>query len=87
VVVKKDQQYAFFRGTAIHQPERMAPKPAKTVQAQAGKQTDSSKKLQNFDAINQNVFSNSQNRDRQVQWLNDNVSKKKQVGVEVYRAK
>ncbi len=87
VVVKKDQQYAFFRGTAIHQPERMAPKPAKTAQAQAGKQTDSSKKLQNFDAINQNVFSNSQNRDRQVQWLNDNVSKKKQVGVEVYRAK
>ena len=55
------------------------------AQAQSAGQGDG--KAQNFNALEGNVFFNSQNRERQVQWLNDNVGNKKQKGVEVFRAK
>jgi hypothetical protein len=84
VVVKKDQEFAFFRGTTVHQPALLAPRNGQQ-QAQTGGQAE--QKAQNFDALEGNVFFNSQNRARQVQWLNDNVGNKKQKGVEVFRAK
>jgi len=46
-----------------------------------------SKEGRKFDALEQQNLFNNQNRARQVEWLNDNVGRKQQQGVEVFRTK
>ena len=89
VIVQKGDQFAFHRGTGIHQPQAYrgpadqvpALKPA--GQQQRGQAQDAKK----FDALEQQNFLNTGNRARQVEWLQDNVMRKQQQGVEVFRTK
>jgi len=84
VIVKKGDQYAFYRGTGVHQPQQYRPA-AEPAQQQAEQQQQL--KGKKFDALEQNIYSNGQNRARQVEWLKNEVMNKQQTGVEVYRAK
>jgi len=85
VIVKKGDQYAFFRGKGINQPRRYRPpvqarRPARKPQSQRGK-------AQDFKAWGNNFQLNNQNRAKQIQWLQRDVMNKQQKGVEVYRTK
>jgi tetratricopeptide (TPR) repeat protein len=89
VIARKGPQFAFYRGTAVHRPEAFR-RPAVQEQAQqqgGNKEAERRKDLHGFDALQQNLDSNTVNRGRQVDWLNKNVLNKQQKGVEVYRAK
>lgn len=89
VLVQKGEQFAFHRGTGVHQPQSyrgpadMVPanKPARDPRGTPNK--DGRK----FDALEQQNLLNTGNRSRQVEWLNDNVGRKQQQGVEVFRTK
>jgi hypothetical protein len=94
VIVKKGEQYAFYRGTGVHQPARFQPPvasgpagPATGAPAQQGAQRKAGKDGQSFDALENNFRFNDGNRARQVEWLKDNVLNKDQKGVEVFRTK
>lgn len=82
VIVKKGDEYAFYRGKGIHQADQYRPKPTK---APAPKQQRKSKGKQ-FKGWNNNVNYNMDNRMKQVRWL-EQVMNKQQDGVEVYRTK
>ncbi|MCB9870704.1 MAG: tetratricopeptide repeat protein [Planctomycetes bacterium] len=86
VIVKKGDQYAFFRGKGIHQPAHHRPPQVryKQVPGQTKKVFDPSKA---FNAWNNNLECNDSNRSRQVDWLQRKVLKVQQKGVEVYRTK
>src|SRR5262249_28171650 len=89
VIARKGTQFAFYRGAAVHRPEAFRP-PVQEQQAQqqgGNKDGEKRKELRGFDALQQNLESNTANRGRQVDWLNKNVLNKQQKGVEVYRAK
>jgi hypothetical protein len=86
VIVKHDDQYAFFRGTGIHQPERFQPPPP----PEADRRLDENKqnyKGQRFEGWENNLRFNAGNRAKQVEWLEQEVMRKQQRGVEVYRTK
>ena len=88
VIVKKDDQYAFYRGTGIHQPARYRPpSPPQGRQNQQREQLDKKLKGGDFDALDNNFQYNARNRAQQLQWLQSEVLNKKQQGVEVYRTK
>ena len=86
VIVKKDDEYAFFRGKGVHQPSRYRPAPPARVQPPQSKTPDD-KKLQQFDGWKANTLYNDRNRERQVRWLKQEVLGVQQRGVEVYRTK
>jgi hypothetical protein len=85
VIVKKGDQYAFYRGTGVHQPARFQPVPVQTPVADPGEAKNDQYK--NFDAMSNNRALNFDQRGKQIQWLRDNVLQKQQRGVEVYRTK
>ncbi|MBM4063172.1 MAG: hypothetical protein FJ265_19055, partial [Planctomycetes bacterium] len=93
VIVKKDDQYAFFRGTAVHQPSRYrapAPQPASKPGQDAEQEQQKQqlrKDARKFDAMDNNLNQNIGNRGRQVDWLNNEVLKNPQKGVPVQKAK
>lgn len=88
VLVKKGDAYAFYRGVGIHQPERYAPAPARRHTPPRGKGGEKpSRKALPFGGWENNLRFNSRNRDRRLQWLQQEVLNKQQRGVEVYRAK
>ncbi len=84
VIVKKGDQYAFYRGTGIHQPAQFRPAPAQTM---APSDATRNEQYKGFDAFSNNRALNNDNRGKQLQWLQDEVLKKQQRGVEVYRTK
>ena len=88
VIVKKGDQYAFFRGVGIHQPSqyRVVPEPQGPTTPGAPPRKVKGKKVQ-FDGWKQNMFYNDMNRERQLRWLRDEVKNVQQKGVEVYRTK
>lgn len=89
VLVQKGEQFAFHRGTGVHQPQSYRG-PADTVPPNkpAGDPRGApNKDSRKFDALEQQNLFNNQNRARQVEWLNDNVGRKQQQGVEVFRTK
>lgn len=83
VIVQKGEQYAFYRGTGVHQPHRFAP-PAPQRAAPAQQERG---KAGRFEAFENNLQQNYGNRARQIDWLEKNVLQKQQKGVEVYRTK
>ncbi len=85
VIVKKGDQYAFFRGKGINQPPRYRP-PAQTRRP-AGKPKAPRRQGQDFKAWGNNFLYNDQNRTKQIQWLQREVMNKQQKGVEGYRTK
>ena len=85
VIVKKGDEYAFYRGSGIHQPQLCVPV-QNTPQHRAAPQK-ADKALKQFDALDNNMNVNDQNRGRQLQWLQQEVYNKKQTGVEVGRTK
>ena len=86
VIVKKGDDYAFYRGKGIHQPSNYRP-PA-PVQFEAGPGKDYKADVR-FDALEQNFSLNRYNRDNQVEWLDKKVQRKgaPQRGVQVQSAK
>ena len=89
VLVQKGEQFAFHRGTGVHQPQSYRG-PADMVPANkpaSDPRGAPSKEGRKFDALEQQNLFNNQNRARQVEWLNDNVGRKQQQGVEVFRTK
>jgi hypothetical protein len=86
VIAKKGDHYAFYRGSTVHQPDRFRPAP-EPAQQPAGNKPGATRKGKDFDALEQNLLLNEQNRGRQVDWLQKEVYDKKQQGVEVYRTK
>lgn len=87
VIVKRDDQYAFFRGSGIHQPQHFQPPPPLPRIEGDAKAGSKEGKGQVFQAWENNVLMNSDNRARQMQWLENEVLKRQQRGVEVYRTK
>lgn len=88
VVVKKGEQYAFHRGTGVHQPDRMpAPQPTQKGAPANKQRSQAGKEAQSFDAFDNNLNLNTGNRARQAEWFQQNVADKKQKGVEVGRTK
>ncbi len=85
VIVKKGDQYAFYRGTGVHQAQRYRPAPE--PQPQQDGPAPELRKGRKFDALEQNMMLNEGNRSRQVEWLKNEVMNKQQTGVEVYRTK
>lgn len=86
VIVKKGDQYAFYRGTGVHQPTRMpAPQPPQPVELR--RPLNPKEAYKSFDAWSNNINMNDSQRARQIQWLKSEVQEKQQKGVEVYRAK
>ena len=85
MIVKKGDQYAFFRGKGINQPRRYRP-PVQTRQPARKPQAPRRKAL-DFKAWGNNLQYNDRNRAKQIQWLQREVMNKKQKGVEVYRTK
>jgi hypothetical protein len=84
VIVQSGDEYAFFRGEGIHQPARFQP-PPQTRAAEPVQQMQM--KGKEFDQWHYNVRSNDMNRQRQVDWLKNEVLNKQQKGVDVYRTK
>ncbi|MCC6669778.1 MAG: tetratricopeptide repeat protein [Planctomycetes bacterium] len=90
VIVKKGDEYAFFRGTGLHQPAAALPQIQARQQIQQAQQRVPARVVpqqQVFDALNQNINLNSDNRARQMNWLQSEVLNKQQKGVEVGRTK
>ena len=93
VIVKKDDQYAFFRGTDVHQPARYkapAPQAANKMPVDLSKEREKQllrKDAKKFDAFENNFNDNTLNRGRQVDWLKSQVLQNEQKGVEVQKAK
>ncbi len=90
VIVKKGDQYAFFRGTGVHQPQafRPAPQSAQNLpQALDNARQEKRRDARGFDALEQNYLQNRMQRQKQVEWLKTEVLDKQQRGVEVYRTK
>jgi len=85
VIAQSGDQFAFYRGTGVHQPARYQPAPEHQPQ-QAG-QKEAPVEGRAFDAWENNLRLNNDNRARQVLWLKNEVMDKQQRGVEVYRAK
>ena len=86
VIVKKDDEYAFYRGAGIHQPQMFQPA-QNAAPAQQLQQVPQLRKGKQFEALDNNFNFNIQNRGRQVQWLQQEVLNKQQKGVEVGRTK
>jgi hypothetical protein len=86
VIVKKEDEYAFYRGTVVHQPQSYAPPPQQQQFRGPGDRAPA-RKGEDFDALKNNFDNNIQNRARQIQWLQQEVYNKQQQGVEVYRRK
>ncbi|MEZ5963421.1 MAG: MG2 domain-containing protein [Planctomycetota bacterium] len=85
VLVKKGDEYAFYRGSGVHQPSRV---PAPQPQRRPGRPVpNKAADYKSFDAFSNNMRFNDSNRAQQVQWLRNEVLQKQQKGVEVYRAK
>lgn len=84
VIVKKGDQYAFYRGSGVHQPARFKPAPVQTITAP---DPSNNGQYKNFDAMSNNRALNFDQRGKQIRWLQDNVLQKQQQGVEVYRTK
>jgi hypothetical protein len=84
VIVKKGDEYAFFRGKGTHQPDRHQPQPA-APRTPVLKRP--SRKGKQFEGWERNYRFNEDNRARQIQWLEKEVMGKQQRGVEVYRTK
>ena len=87
VIAKHGDEYAFFRGSGIHQPQRYRPAPQPRVGGDRGQQQRKQAEGKRFDALRNNLDLNSGNRGRQVEWLEKEVMNKQQKGVEVYRTK
>ena len=86
VIVKKEDQYAFYRGEGIHQPARYRPPQAQLSESlERAEQDDDQRKR--FDALEYNILQNDGNRSRQIDWLRNEVLNQNQQGVEVYRTK
>ncbi|MHC4514041.1 MAG: tetratricopeptide repeat protein, partial [Planctomycetota bacterium] len=85
VIVRKGDEYAFFRGKGINQERRYRP-PVQTRRP-ARKPKATRKRGQAFKAWGNNFQFNDQNRSKQIQWLQQEVMNKQQKGVEVYRTK
>ncbi|GAB4151488.1 MAG: hypothetical protein Fur0037_20230 [Planctomycetota bacterium] len=87
VIVKKGDQYAFYRGTEVHQPQVYRP----VHQAPPGQEQQQDKRVlkgaRKFDALEQNLNWNGLNRARQIDWLKNQVLENVQKGVEVQRTK
>lgn len=86
VIVKKDDEYAFYRGTGIHQPQSYVPQQQIMAPSRAPQRPEF-RKGSEFDALNNNINFNQLNRARQSQWLQQEVLNKPQQGVEVYKTK
>lgn len=88
VIARKGDQYAFYRGTGVHQPERLAPAATRQPSQQEGKSEGQSKVRRDFDALEGNLNLNNDNRARQVEWLDQQVrNKQQQQGVEVQKTR
>ncbi|MDP6929434.1 MAG: alpha-2-macroglobulin family protein [Planctomycetota bacterium] len=87
VIVRKDDQYAFYRGEGIHQPSRYRPPTPRMPTKQVPQQQRGNDGQQQFEGWGNNFQFNSSNRARQTQWLQNEVMQKEQRGVEVYRTK
>ena len=87
VIAQVDDAYAFFRGQAVHQPAQFRPAPEPQADSPSQQPGAPRGKGRAFDAWENNVRFNNDNRARQVQWLEQQVKTKNQQGVEVYRAK
>jgi len=86
VIVQKGDQYAFYRGTGVHQPHRFVPATRPQAGGPGQQQLRKNKNLR-FEAFQNNLEQNKGNRSRQIEWLEKNVLNKQQKGVEVYRTK
>lgn len=86
VIVRKGDQYAFFRGKGINQPHHYRP-PAQARQPAHKPQVQQRANAQDFKAWGNNLQYNDQNRAKQIEWLQREVMNKQQKGVEVYRTK
>ena len=89
VLVRVGDAFAFFRGEGVHQPSRMpSPSPQRgavqTLQEAAPAQKDVTR---TFNAWENNLNLNVDNRARQSVWLEEQVLKNPQRGVQVQRAK
>jgi alpha-2-macroglobulin len=84
VIVQKGDEYAFYRGTGVHQEGQYQPAPVQVLKKAADKP---GKGAPGFDAFDNNINQNAGNRARQVEWLEKNVKSKQQGGVEVSRTK
>ncbi|MCA8949136.1 MAG: hypothetical protein KDE27_06525, partial [Planctomycetes bacterium] len=83
-IVQQGAQFAFYRGSGVHQPGVYRPTPTPPVpQPDAAAPTAG----QRFDALENNLRYNNDNRGRQIHWLEENVLQKDQRGVEVYKTK
>ena len=86
VIVKHDDEYAFYRGSGINQPDRFRPAPVpQDKKRPAGKAQQQKRKA--FDAWEYNIRLNDSNRAKQIEWLEREVLQRQQRGVEVYRTK
>ncbi|MBK8976527.1 MAG: tetratricopeptide repeat protein [Planctomycetes bacterium] len=88
VLARLGDEFAFFRGTGIHQPERFRPAPV--PQARPQQQVEGqTRRGREFDAWENNFRMNDENRARQVQWLEDNVLQQQQreQGVQVLKTR
>lgn len=85
VIAQLGDAFAFFRGSGVHQPARYQPPPPKP--SAGGDHQAETKQGRSFDAWENNLRMNNDNRAKQVQWLKNEVLDKQQRGVEVYRAK
>lgn len=83
IIVKHGGEYAFFRGDGIHQPRNYSP----PERARVAPRKVLFKAGADFDAFGNNFDFNSDNRRRQVEWLQNEVLNKQQQGVEVFRTK
>ena len=90
VIVKQGDEYAFYRGTGVHQAQIYVPPQAQyrgQIERQREGYSRGKQQGEEFDALKNNFEWNGQNRARQVQWLQQEVYEKKQKGVEVFKTK
>ncbi len=84
VLASLGDHYAFYRGAGEHQPHLGTGAPQQAQQMEQGQLRRAGK---DFDAFENNINANVQNRGSQVEWLKKNVMNKQQKGVEVFRTK
>ena len=86
VIVKKGDQYAFYRGDGIHQPSQYRePRLQVLEQARDQLQTGQDDSGRAFEGWGNNLLYNKTNRARQQEWLQQQVLQNSQKGVEVRR--